>query len=66
MKQFMFVLMQLKLLEFFKNVFQQKLLVDYLVLSRNFNGEIDFVIIYCKFGVIFMEVKFKDKFSKSF
>lgn len=64
-KQPMFVLTQLKLSEFSKNVLQQKLPADHPVLSRNFNGEIDFVIIHRKLGVILMEVKSKDKFSKS-
>lgn len=64
-KQPMFVLTQLKLSEFSKNVLQQVLPADHPVLSKNFNGEIDFVIIHRRIGVILMEVKSKDKFSKS-
>lgn len=64
-KQPMFVLTQLKLSEFLKNVLQQNLPGDHPVLKNNFNGEIDFVIIHRKIGVILMEVKSKFEFSKS-
>ena len=61
----MFVLTQLKLSEFSKNVLQQVLPVDHPVFSKNFDGEIDFVIIHRRIGVILMEVKSKDKLSNS-
>lgn len=64
-KQPMFVLTQLKLSEFLKNVLQQNLPGDHPVLTSNFNGEIDFVIIHRKIGVILMEVKSNFEFSKS-
>ena len=64
-KQPMFVLTQLKLLEFSKNVLQQMLPADHPVLGKKFNGEIDFMIIHRKIGVVLMEVKSKFEFSKS-
>ena len=64
-KQPMFVLSQLELSEFSKNILQQRLPADHPVLSENFEGEIDFVIIHRRFGVILMEVKSNYKFSKS-
>ncbi|XP_074629659.1 uncharacterized protein LOC141887284 [Acropora palmata] len=64
-KQPMFVLTQIKLSEFLKNVLQQNLPADHPVLKNNFNGEIDLVIFHRKIGVILMEVKSKFEFSKS-
>lgn len=64
-KQPMFVLTQLKLSEFSKNLLQQVLPVDHPFFSKNFDGEIDFAIIHRRIGVILMEVKSKNKFSKS-
>jgi len=63
-KQPMFVLTQLNLSEFLKNVLQQNLPADHPVLKNNFNGEIDFVIIHRKIGVILMEVKSNFEFDK--
>lgn len=40
--------------------------VDYFVFNKILKGEIDFMIIYWKIGVIFVEVKVKYEFSKSF
>ena len=64
-KQPMFVLTQLKMSEFIKDVLRQKLPADHPILRRNLEGEIDFAIIHRKIGVILMEVKAAEKFSKS-
>ena len=61
----MFVMTQLRLSEFSKRQLQQVLPADHPVLSKSFNGEIDFVIIHRRIGVILMEVKSKNKFTKS-
>ena len=65
----MFVLAQVKITEFIKDVLRQKLPADHPILSAdklvNLDGEIDFVIIHRQIGVILMEVKAQKKFSKS-
>ena len=64
-EQPMFVLTQLKLSKSFKSVLQQVLPADHdSVSSENFKGEIDFVIIHRRIGVILMEVKSSDTFTK--
>lgn len=64
----MFVLAQVKITEFIKNVLRQKLPADHPILSAdkllNLDGEIDFLIIHRQIGVILMEVKAQKKFSK--
>lgn len=63
----MFVLTQVKISEFIKNVLRQKLPADHPILASklNFEGEIDFLIIHRQIGVILIEVKAAKKFSKS-
>ena len=65
----MFVLAQVKITEFIKNVLRQKLPADHPILSSdklsNLAGEIDFLIIHRQVGVILIEVKAPKKFSKS-
>lgn len=67
-KQPMFVLSQVKITEFIKNVLRQKLAADHPILMGNLlnsSGEIDFLIIHQQIGVILIEVKALKKFSKS-
>lgn len=65
----MFVLAQVKITEFIKNVLRQKLPADHPILSSdklsNLDGETDFLIIHRQIGVILIEVKAPKKFSKS-
>lgn len=62
----MFVLTQVKISEFIKDVLRQKLPADHPILAqRNLEGEIDFLIIHRQVGVILVEVKAAKKFSKS-
>lgn len=63
----MFVLAQVKITEFIKNVLRQKLPADHPILvdKLNLEGEIDFLIIHRQIGVILIEVKAPKKFSKS-
>ena len=65
----MFVLAQVKITEFIKNVLRQKLPADHPILSTdkllNLDGEIDFLIIHRQIGVILIEVKARMKFNKS-
>lgn len=67
----MFVLAQVKITGFIKNVLRQKLSVDHPILKDkllNCEGEIaeiDFLIIHRQIGVILIEVKAPKKFSKS-
>ena len=64
-RQPMFVLTQLKLSDFFKNVVRQVFPADHPVFNKTLKGEIDFMIIHRKIGVILVEVKAKHEFSKS-
>ena len=64
-KQPMFVLTKLEISQFTKNVLRQWLPADHHVLSQNLKGEIDFMIINRRIGVILMEVKSKDEFRKN-
>ena len=64
-KQPMFVLTKLKMSDFIKDVLRQKLPADHPIFRRNLDGEIDFMIVHRKVGVILMEVKAAEKFSKS-
>lgn len=65
----MFVLAQVKITEFIKNVLRQKLPAEHHILSTdkflNLDGEIDFLIIHRQIGVILIEVKAPKKFSES-
>ena len=62
----MFVLTQVEIAEFFKNVLHQKLPADHPGFGKiNSDGEIDFVIVHRHIGVILIEVKATKKFSKS-
>ena len=64
----MFVLSQVKITEFIKNVLRQKLPAEYPILMGkllNRDGEIDFLIIHRQIGVILIEVKAPKRFSKS-
>ena len=67
----MFVLAQVKINDFIKNVLRQKLPADHPILTDKllkFEGEIaeiDFLIIHRQIGVILIEVKAPKKFSKS-
>ena len=63
--QSMFVLTKVNILDFIKNVLRQKLLADHPILGENLEGEIDFLIIHRQIGVILIEVKATEKFSKS-
>lgn len=64
-KQPMFVLTKLEISQFTKNVLRQRLPADHSVLSQNLKGEIDFMIINRRIGVILMEVKSKAEFRKN-
>lgn len=64
-KQPMFVLTKLEMSEFIKDVLRQKLPADHPIFKRNLDGEIDFMIVHRKIGVILLEVKATQKFSKS-
>lgn len=64
----MFVLAQVKITEFIKNVLRQKLPANHSILTDkllNLDGEIDFLIIHRQIGIILIEVKAPKKFSKS-
>ena len=64
-KQPMFVLTQLKISEFIKNILHQKLPADHPILGKALDGEIDFLIIHRQIGIVLIEVKATKKFSKS-
>lgn len=63
----MFVLTQVKISDFIRNLLHQKLPADHPILTSKlrFEGEIDFLIIHRQIGVILIEVKAAKKFSKS-
>ena len=65
----MFVLAQVKITEFIKNVLRQELPADghriFTDNLSNLDGEIDFLIIHRQIGVILIEVKAAKQFSKS-